>query len=129
MRTPFSLRRQIQLAIQWYGIDYEFSRDVVDSYEEITGEQERIESIEGIYHATKREFIELINSEGASIKNKLNKGILCSSEDNLSIQQGDITVINNTTYRVTAIEPVLYGEEIVAQSISLEEFVEGVDEA
>lgn len=124
-RTPFAVYRRIQLAIAWYGSDYAFYRDELNQYQEPTGENNLIQTVTGVYHSTDRSFIELINTEGASIKSKINRGILCSKDNDLAIQQGDYTQIQNVLYYVTAIEPVLYSDRVVGYEISIEELIEG----
>lgn len=128
MRTPFAIRRQIQLAINWYGTSFTFHRPKLDEYNEPSGE-DSIEFIEGIYHASSHEFVELINQEGISIKSKINKGVLCNhnSSNTDVLQQGDSTMIEGITYKITAIEPVMYNDQVIAYEISLEEFVEGAE--
>lgn len=122
-RTPFSLRRQITLAITWYGEDYSFMRDTVDGYNEPTGEREYVQDIPGIYHSSERSFIELVNAEGAAVKSKVSKGILCDSNNDIGVRQNDVVVIHDVEFFVTTVEPVWYGEEVVAYEISLEEVV------
>lgn len=128
-RTPFAVYRQIRLAVTWYGSDYAFFRDELNQYQEPTGENTLVQTVTGIYHSTDRSFIELINTEGASVKSKISRGILCSKDNNLTIQQGDYTQIQNVPYYVTAIEPVLYSDEVVGYEISVEELIEGNDES
>lgn len=122
-RTPFAVYRQIRLAVGWYGTDYDFYRKTLNSYGEPTdGEGELVETISGIYHSSERSFIELINSEGASVKSKVSRGILCDGDNqNLTVQQGDYVVIEGKDFHITAVEPVLYGDKIVAYEISVEE--------
>lgn len=123
-RTPFAVYRQVRLAIGWYGTDYSFYRETLNSYGEPTGEEELVETISGIYHSSERSFIELINSEGASVKSKVSKGILCDGDNqDLSIKQNDHVVIEGKDFYITAIEPVLYGDRIVAYEISVEELL------
>ena len=124
-RTPFAVYRQINLAVNWYGAEYTFSRYSKNSYGEPTGEPSVVQAVEGIYHSANRSFIELINTEGASVKSKLNRGILCSKDNNLILDQDDIVEIQGVKHYVTAIEPVMYSNEAVAYEISLEELVEG----
>lgn len=127
-RTPFALYRQIRLAVSWYGENYSFTRKQLNTYGEPTDDEEdSVQVVSGIYHASERSFIELINNEGASVKSKVSKGILCDSDTKLSVQQGDKVVINNTDFYVTAVEPVLYNGTVVAQEISVEELIEGND--
>lgn len=126
-RTPFALYRQIRLAVSWYGKDYAFTRQQLNTYGEPTPAEDSVQTVSGIYHASERSFIELINNEGASIKSKVSKGILCDKDTELSIQQGDKVVIEDTDFYVTAVEPVLYSGEVVAQEISVEELIEGND--
>ena len=126
-RTPFAIYRQIRLAVSWYGEEYSFTRKQLNKYKEPIAEEDSVQTISGIYHASERSFIELINSEGASVKSKVSKGILCDSDTKLSIQQGDKVVIDNREFHVTAVEPVLYNDKVVAQEISIEELVEGND--
>lgn len=126
-RTPFALYRQIRLAVSWYGEDYSFTRKRLNTYGEPVDKEDSIQVVSGIYHSSERSFIELINSEGASVKSKVSKGILCDSDTELSVQQGDKVVINNTDFYVTAVEPVLYNGTVVAQEISVEELIEGND--
>ena len=126
-RTPFAICRQIQLAVSWYGKEYSFTRKQLNKYKEPIAEEDSVQTISGIYHASERSFIELINSEGASVKSKVSKGILCDADTELSIQQGDKVVIDNREFHVTAVEPVLYNDKAVAQEISIEELVEGND--
>ena len=126
-RTPFAICRQIQLAVSWYGKEYSFTRKQLNKYKEPIAEEDSVQTVSGIYHASERSFIELINSEGASVKSKVSKGILCDADTELSIQQGDKVVIDNREFNVTAVEPVLYNDKAVAQEISIEELVEGND--
>lgn len=127
-RTPFAVYRKIRLVIDWYGADYSFYRKQLNSYgEPEAGDGNLVQTIRGIYHASNRSFVELVNSEGASVKSKVNKGILCSDENEISLQQYDQVVIEGSVFFVTTVEPVLYSDEIVAYEISLEELVEGND--
>lgn len=124
-RTPFAVYRQVQLAIRWYGTEYSFTRKRLNKYGEPVDNEDSVQKISGIYHASERSFIELINNEGASVKSKVSKGILCDADTKLSIQQGDKVVIEDTEFYTTAVEPVLYSGTVVAQEISVEELVEG----
>ena len=126
-RTPFAVCRQIRLAVSWYGKEYSFTRKQLNKYKEPIAEEDSVQTVSGIYHASERSFIELLNSEGASVKSKVSKGILCDADTELSIQQGDKVVIDNREFHVTAVEPVLYNDKVVAQEISVEELVEGND--
>ena len=126
-RTPFAVYRKIHLILQWYGTDYQFFRENKDAYGEPTGNPILIQKLCGIYHSTWDSFVELINVESASVKAKVNRGILCDGERKPSIQQRDQVDVAGTPYYVTAIEPVLYSDKVVAWEISLEELVLGVD--
>lgn len=130
LRTPFAVHRQISLAVSWYGSEYDFYRLGTNAYGEPLPEQESslVQTIEGVYHASEQNFIELFNSEGTSVKSKINKGILCDTSEDLEIQQGDYVIIDGgkeQKFYVTAVEPILYSDQIVAYEISLEEFVGG----
>ena len=128
-RTPFAISRQIILAVTWYGVEYSFYRNEVNSYNEPQDGANLVQTVEGIYHSSERAFIELINAEGTSVKSKVSRGILCSRNNNLTIQQDDSVEINGKPYHVTTVEPVLYGDIVVAYEISVEEVVEeGNDE-
>ena len=126
-RTPFAVRRQIQLAVDWYGNEYEFTRRDLNNYGEPTNEESLIQTVSGIYHESERSFIELVNNESASVKSKVNKGILCGENTKLLVQQEDKVLINGVEFYVTAVEPVLYSGEAIAQEISIEELVKGND--
>ena len=127
-RTPFSVYRQIRLAVSWYGTDYVFSRQQLNSYgEPDQSVPEVVQTISGIYHSSERSFIELINTEGASVKSKISRGILCDKDNQLTIQQDDVVEIAGSEYHVTAVEPVLFSDEVVAYEISVEEIAEGND--
>lgn len=126
-RTPFAVYRQLKLAVDWYGTDYEFYRKRLNEYNEPMEDVDLIQEVRGIYHASERSFVELINNEGASIKSKVSKGLLCSKDETLEIQQGDYVEINGPQFYVTAIEPILYANEVVAYEISVEELIEGND--
>lgn len=127
MRTPFSLRRQVQLALNWYGDEFEFVRSELDEFNEPI-EESVTHSVNGIYHSSSHEFVELINQEGISVKTKINKGILCSYNlIGIDVQQNDEVTINDILFKVTAVEPILYNNQVVAHEISLEEFVEGIE--
>lgn len=126
-RTPFAVYRQIRLAISWYGKDYAFTRRKLNTYGEPEENETDIQTLSGIYHSSERSFIELINNEGASVKSKLSKGILCSKGVKPIIQQGDKVVIEDVDFYVTAVEPVLYSGEVIAYEISVEEVIEGND--
>lgn len=126
-RTPFAVYRKIYLILQWYGTDYQFSREEIGEYKEPTGDVTVVQSIRGIYHSTWESFVELINVEGASVKAKINRGILCDGGAKPLVQQGDQVIVAGVLYQVTAVEPVLYNERTVAWEISLEEKVVGVN--
>lgn len=127
-RTPFAVRRQLHLAVSWYGEDHNFYRKNLNAYGElVNGPGTLVQTIDGIYHASARSFVELINNEGASVKSKVSKGIVCDADNTLTIRQGDYTEIEGTTFHITTVEPILYGSEAVGYEISLEELVEGVD--
>lgn len=129
-RTPFTIRHKLNLLTDWYGAIFEFKRNIVDSYKEPTGDFSVVQKVSGIYHASEKSFIELINTEGAAIKggSKVGKGILCGySNVNISVQQGDIVLISTVPHQVTAVEPIVYSEIPVAWEISLEEIVQGVN--
>lgn len=129
-RTPFTIRHKLNLLTDWYGTAFDFKRDTVDKYKEPTGALAVVQQIHGIYHASEKSFIELINTEGAAIKggSKVGKGILCGySNTNLSVQQGDKVSVAGVPNLVTAVEPIVYGDVPVAWEISLEEVVQGVN--
>ena len=126
-RTPFAVYRRVRLAIDWYGSDYKFKRDIKDNYGESINAYQDIQKITGIYHHSEKSFVELINVDGASVKSKINKGILCDGNSKLLIQQGDLVEIGGTLYSVTAAEPVLYGDKAIAWEISVEEQAKGVN--
>ena len=115
--------------MSWYGENYSFTRKQLNTYGEPVDGEDLVQVVPGIYHASERSFIELINNEGASVKSKVSKGILCDADTQLSIQQGDNVIINDTEFHITAVEPVLYNGKVVAQEISVEELVEGNDAA
>lgn len=120
-RTPFAVYRQIRLAVGWYGTEYNFFRPMLNTYGEPEDEGTLVQTVSGIYHSSERSFIELINNEGASVKSKVSKGIVCDADNSLLINQDDHVVINDRDFYVTAVEPVLYGDEVVAYEISVEE--------
>ena len=124
IRTPFAVYRKFHLVIEWYGVDYTFKRAEKDSYGEPTGIFKTVQVVSGIYHASQQSFIELVNVDGTSVKAKINKGIVCDGKDQLKIQQGDQVEILGVTYQVTAIQPIIYGNEAVAWEISIEELVQ-----
>lgn len=125
LRTSFTIHRQLQLALNWYGSDYDFYRPTTNAYGEPSREGSLVQTVVGVYHSSEQNFIELLNSEGASVKAKTNKGIFCDISEELNLQQGDYVVINERTFWVTTIEPISYNDQVVAYEISLEEFVEG----
>lgn len=127
-RTPFAVRRQVNLAINWYGAKYSFYRNVKNEYGEPVGDSKLVQTVDGVYHASYYgSIVELVNSDGTSVKSKINKGITCSGSANLALKQGDYVLINEVKYCITAVEPVFYSDEVVAYEISLEELVEGDD--
>lgn len=126
-RTPFAVYRKITLAVAWYGTEYNFYRKPLNQYGEPDGEPTLVQAVDGIYHSSERSFIELINTEGASVKTTVSRGILCDRNNNLVIQQGDSVEISGSPYHVVSIEPVLFSDKVVAYEISVEEVVEGND--
>lgn len=128
-RTPFAIFRRIQLVTMWYGEDYDFYRPSLNEFgepEDIDGDTIQ-QTVRGIYHSSERSFVELLNSEGVSVKSTVSKGIICEGTEKPDIQQGDEVKISEQTYHVTTIEPVFFGSTIVAYEISVEELVEGVE--
>lgn len=123
-RTPFAVYRQIKLAVSWYGQEYVFYRHKENEYGEPTESGVLVQTIDGIYHSSNRAFVELINSDGASVKSTVSKGLVCCKDNVLAINQGDYTFVQEVKYHVTAVEPILYSGEPVAYEISLEELVD-----
>ena len=126
-RKPFAVNRRIKLAMSWYGKEYSFYRKALNEYKEPEGTGQLVQKIIGIYHSSSRSFIELISNEGASVKSKFSRGIVCDRDNEISIQQNDYVTIEDSDYYVTAIEPVLYNDEVIAYEISIEELIEGND--
>lgn len=125
MRDIFSAYRNIQLAVSWYGSNYKFERDVLDSRNEPTGETEFVQMIPGIYHASAHDFVALVPSDGGTVKEKINKGIICGKAEKPAVKQNDKVEINGVTFHVTALEPILFGGEPIAWEISIEELIKG----
>lgn len=119
-RTPIAIRHRIANACLWYGTDYNFTRAGVNDYGEPTENFELVQTICGIYHDSRKSFLELVNAESAVVKNKTNRGILCEPCEIL-IKQGDKVHIDSTDFYVTAVEPVKYGDVVIAMEISIEE--------
>lgn len=126
-RSAFAVYRRIHLVVGWYGSEFNFYRKEKNAYGEPTGNSSFVQKLDGIYHATARDFIELVSTEGVSVKAKFNKGILCPKDIKPIICQGDEVEIQEVNYLVTAIEPVIYSEEVIAYEISIEEVVQGVN--
>ena len=126
-RSAFAVYRRIHLVTGWYGSAFDFYRKPLNAYGEPEGDPVFVQRLNGIYHSTSRDFVELINTEGTSVKSKVNKGILCTKDIKPAIQQGDFVDIHGSEYYVTAVEPVLYSDEVIAYEVSVEEFVEGVE--
>lgn len=123
-RTPIAVAHRVQNAINWYGYSYTFKYYGLDEFGEPSGEPLVRQIITGLYHSSERVFIELLNSEGTAVKAKSNKGILCLPEM-ITVEQGDLVSFKGLDFKVTACEPVLYGDIIVAKEISLEEIAKG----
>ena len=122
-RKAFAVSHRIHNAVMWYGKEYEFKRAEKNEFNEPTDKLELVETVRGIYHSSQQSFIDLINTEAASIKSKTNKGILCMASSGALLKQDDTVEINLVKYKVTAVEPVMYGDVKVATEISLEELV------
>lgn len=121
-RTPIAIAHRIQNSLNWYGHEYTFSYYGVNDFNEPIGTPTERQKVVGIYHSSEHTFVELLNAEGASVKAKINKGVFCGPEE-LTIEQGDIVVIDGTQFKVTTHEPVIYCDVVVAREISLEEVV------
>ena len=125
LRTPFAVYRQIKLAVTWYGQQHTFYRHEMNEYGEPVETGIQVQVIEGIYHSSSRAFIELINNEGASVKSKVSKGLLCCRDTEITVKQGDYVDIQGIRFYVIAVEPVMYSGDAIAYEISLEELAEG----
>nr|DAV98569.1 MAG TPA: hypothetical protein [Caudoviricetes sp.] len=126
-RNPLAARHQIIHAIRWYGDDYTFKRAVTNEFGEPTGQPSTIQVIAGLYRASRKEFIEVIGNDNATLKVKNNRGILCRFDETIKVKQGDLVIIaDHWTFKVTAVEPVLIGNVVIAQDISIEEVVQEV---
>lgn len=123
MRQIHSIRHNIMRSVYWYGKNYTFYRPYEDEYREPTDINPPVQTVKGIYHASGREFVNLIAGDGATIAAKNNKGILCADGIKLEIKQGDIVYIADTEYHVTNVDSILYDDEIIAQEISIEEVI------
>ena len=126
-RSAFAVYRRIHLVVGWYGAAYDFYRKEQNAYGEPVGDPVFIQRINGIYHSTARDFVELVNTEGTSVKSKFSKGILCDKDIKPTVKQGDFVEIHGSDFYVTAVEPVLYSDEVIAYEVSVEEFVEGIE--
>lgn len=122
-RKIFSAYTKIQRLVEWYGDLYRFERDILNEYNEPTGETDFVQLVPAIYHRSSHDFVELIQSDGGTVKAKVNKGLLCGKAQKPSVQQNDKVRVNDILHFVTAVEPVLFGEEAIAWEISLEEVV------
>ena len=121
--TPIGLSHKIKQALKWYGTEYTFKRKAKNDFGEPTLDPVEIQKVLGLYHTTRKEFIALLSTDGATLKTKTNKGILCSAEVDLKIKQGDIVVTNAGRFKVAAIENLLFGDFVIAQEISIEEVI------
>lgn len=126
-RSAFAVYRKIHLVIGWYGAAYHFYRRKQNAYGEPDGDPVFVQKLDGIYHSTARDFVELVNNEGTSVKSKINKGILFGKDIKPIVQQGDLVEIHGSDFYVTAVEPVLYSDEVIAYEVSVEEFIEEVN--
>ncbi len=123
-RQAFAVKHRIDNSINWYGAEYNFLRPEVNKYNEPLDSLKIVEVVNGIYHSSQQSFIELINTENASVKSKTNKGILCLESSGASIIQGDIVYIEDKKFKVTAVEPIMYCDHKVATEISVEEVLQ-----
>ena len=126
MRKAFTIAHRISNAVRWYGLDYNFTRNVLNEFNEPSDKENIVETIQGIFHSSQKSFIELVNTEAAEVKSKSNIGILCNKSSGSDVTQGDNVVIDSVLYKVTAVEPVMYVGTPVATEISLEEMIEKV---
>ena len=72
-RSAFAVYRKIHLVIGWYGAAYHFYRRKQNTYGEPEGDPVFVQKLDGIYHSTARDFVELVNNEGTTVKSKINK--------------------------------------------------------
>lgn len=124
IHTPIAVKHRISNAVLWYGEDYDIKRAQENQYHEKSGDYEKIQTIRGIYHSDRQSFIDLVSVEGGVVKSKYVKGILCMPEPKILANQGDMVMVNDTKYFVTAVEPIQYGDVIIAMEISIDEKVE-----
>ena len=123
MRQFHSMLHNFRRAVLWYGKGYTFYQYKKNEYGEPTDEKDEVQTVVGIYHGIVNNFLVEIAGDGATLKNKNNKGITCADTTELAVSQGDFVIINGIVYHVTAVEPILYDDVAIAQEISLEELI------
>lgn len=108
-----SLRREtntfelskIKREIQRHGLKYRVVRQVLDEYNEDTGERIDISEIKGIFHIVKGYSTRKV-SDGGIVETKGSPKLLVLFEDSKELRTGDIVSINGSDYAIREINNV-----------------------
>lgn len=109
---------KVKREIQIHGSVYEFRRDILNEYEEPTGESEKVAEIKGLFHQTKG-YVSRKVSDATTTQTKGQPMIMAVFEDVKSVQMNDKVVVSGKEYRVTGANDINnYG---IVCDVSLEE--------
>lgn len=112
----FSLH-QIRQAIRVQGKEYTFLRDVLNSFNEPTGESTHVATARGLWH-TSSGYVSMQTSEGSRVRSKQAPQILALLQDVKGVKQGDFVLLDNIRYNVNGVDSL--GDLGVIADISLE---------
>ena len=111
----YKLKRELKRS----GIKYEFKRATKNEFGEPSDEQELVGTVCGLYHE-QNSSVQIKTGETTQIRSKKIPSILTLYDDiaSLNLQVGDVTVINNKSFKVTGVTNIQEWNIVV--DISLE---------
>lgn len=99
----YKIKRELKRS----GINYEFSRNTTNEFDEPTGSLNVVGELIGLYHE-QNSHIQITTGDATQTRTKKVPMILCLYKDaaSLALQIGDIVKINTKTFKVTGITDI-----------------------
>ena len=99
-------KNKLKYGIATHGTALTFFRDILNEFNEPTGDAAEIITITGIYHDIFNGYVSKNVQDGAEITKNYQPMFLCLKDDSGLLNIGDYTVIDNIKYRVNDLKDV-----------------------
>ena len=99
-------KNKLKYGIATHGTALTFFRDILNEFNEPTGDAAEIVTITGIYHDTFNGYVSKNVQDGEKKTKNYQPMFLCLKDDTVLLNIGDYTVIDNIKYRVNDLKDV-----------------------